>query len=144
MEINFRSTCPISSALDIVGDKWSLLILRDIMFSGKKTFGEFASSPEGIATNILSDRLGNLEKSGIITKGKLPNNKKANIYSLTEKGITFLPILVEVILWSNKNLYAHISENTKNLAITIMKDKKSFIELMTDKLKNEIPNSPIN
>lgn len=138
MEINFRSTCPISSALDIVGDKWSLLILRDIMFSGKKTFGEFASSPERIATNILSDRLTNLEKSGIITKGKLPDNKKTNIYSITDIGITFLPLLVEVILWSNKNLQEHITESTKKLAKTILKDKESFIKMMSVKLKSEI------
>jgi DNA-binding HxlR family transcriptional regulator len=138
MEINFRSTCPISSALDIVGDKWSLLILRDIMFSNKKTFSEFASSPEGIATNILSDRLSNLEKSGIISKGKLPDNKKTNIYSLTDKGITFLPLLVEVILWSNKNLQEHITESTKKLAKTILKDKEEFIKLMSVKLKSEV------
>lgn len=141
MEINFRSSCPISSALDLVGDKWSLLILRDIMFSGKRTFGEFASSPEGIATNILSDRLKNLEKSGIIAKGKLHDNKKTNIYSLTDKGITFLPLLVEVILWSNKNLQEHISENTKNLAKTIIKDKETFVRLMSVKLKNEVRSS---
>lgn len=138
MEIKFRSTCPISSALDIVGDKWSLLILRDIMFSGKKTFGEFASSPEGIATNILSDRLRNLEKSGIITKSKLPDNKKTNVYSLTEKGITFLPLLVEVILWSNKNLQEHITESTKELAGRINKSKDNFVNSMFDKLRNEI------
>lgn len=138
MEIKFRSTCPISSALDIVGDKWSLLILRDIMFSGKKTFGEFASSPEGIATNILSDRLRNLEKSGIITKSKLPDNKKTNVYSLTEKGITFLPLLVEVILWSNKNLQEHITERTKELAGRINKSKDNFVNSMFDKLRNEI------
>ncbi len=138
MENNFRSSCPISSTLDLVGDKWSLLILRDIMFSGKKTFGEFASSPEGIATNILSDRLSNLEKSGIITKGKLPNNKKKNIYSLTDKGVTFLPLLVEVILWSNKNLQEHITENTKELAKSILKDKEAFLKLITVKLKNEV------
>lgn len=138
MAVNFRSSCPISSALDIVGDKWSLLILRDMMFSAKKTFSEFASSSEGIATNILSARLSNLEKSGLIRKGKLPGNKKTNIYSLTEKGITFLPLLVEVILWSNQNLQEHITENTKKLAKTIIDDKEKFIKLMSTKLKNEL------
>ena len=139
MELKFRSACPISSALDMVGDKWSLLILRDMMFSGKKTFSEFAGSAEGIATNILSDRLSNLEKLGIIHKGKLPNNKKTNIYTLTKKGITFLPILVEVILWSSKNLQEHVTEDTKKLAIKINKDKNGFISFMTDKMNNEIP-----
>jgi len=132
--INFRSSCPISSALDIIGDKWSLLVLRDIMFFGKKTFTEFADSPEKIATNILSDRLSNLEKSGIISKGKLPHNKKTNIYSVTDKGILFLPVLVEIILWSDENLSDQITIDTKKLAQEIRSDKDSFITLMHAKL----------
>jgi DNA-binding HxlR family transcriptional regulator len=145
--MNFRSTCPISSALDIVGDKWSLLVLRDMMFSGKKTFGEFAASAEGIATNILSNRLSNLEKAGIINKGKLPDNKKTNIYTLTNKGVTFLPLLAEVILWSDENLHEHITDETKELASKIKQNKPGFLELMYDRLvKRDISqmNSPLN
>jgi DNA-binding HxlR family transcriptional regulator len=134
MEIDFRSSCPISSALDLIGDKWSLLILRDMMFSGKKTFTEFAASAEGIATNILTDRLSSLEKAGILTKGKLPNNKKTNIYTLTDRGKSFLPLMVEIILWSDKNLADHIMEDTKKIAQMIKKDKEGFIKTMQSKL----------
>ncbi|MBB6112925.1 transcriptional regulator, HxlR family [Mucilaginibacter lappiensis] len=138
MTLSFRSNCAISSALDLIGDKWSLLILRDMMFFGKKTFSEFAASEEKIATNILSDRLSNLERASIIKKGKLPNNKKTNIYSLTPKGITFLPSLIEVILWSDRNLAEHITPENKLLADTIKKDKYSFTETMYAKLEKEI------
>ena len=138
MILNFRSNCAISSALDLIGDKWSLLILRDMMFFGKKTFSEFAASEEKIATNILSDRLLNLEEAGIIKKGKLPDNKKNNIYSLTPKGITFLPSLIEVILWSDRNLAEHITTENKLLADIIKKDKHSFTEMMYAKLEKEI------
>ncbi|WP_028981621.1 winged helix-turn-helix transcriptional regulator [Sporocytophaga myxococcoides] len=134
MDYKFRSNCPISSVLDIIGDKWSLLILRDLMFAGKKTFGEFSSSTEKIATNILTDRLQTLEQTGLITKGKLPDNKKTNIYKLTEKGIDFLPILVEVMLWSNKHLNDHVSEENQKVAAMIQKDKEAFIKGMRSRL----------
>ncbi len=144
MEIKFRSSCPISSALDIVGDKWSLLILRDMMFSNKKTFGEFAASAEKIATNILSDRLSTLEKTGIIQKGKLPHNKKTNIYSLTPKGIDYLPVLIDIILWSDANLSEHITEETKRLAKRIRKDKIEFTNGLYARLKKENVKEPVN
>lgn len=125
--IEFRSSCPISSALDIVGDKWSLLIIRDLAFMGKKTFGDFFNSEEKIASNILSNRLKLLEESGIITKGKIPGNKKMNVYSLTEKGVDFLPVIVEYILWSDKYL-SHIAIEAKGFAAMLKKDKKAIIE----------------
>jgi DNA-binding HxlR family transcriptional regulator len=104
MRNGFRSTCPIASALDIIGDKWSLLILRDMLTSGKKTFKEFSESQEGIAPGILSSRLRWLEVNGLMTKQKLPQNQKENIYLLTEKGIELAPIILELIVWSDKNL----------------------------------------
>jgi len=104
MKNNFRSGCPLASTLDIVGDKWSLLIVRDMLIQGKKTFKDFSTSPEGIAPGILSSRLKWLEENELITKQKLPDNKKENIYLLTEKGIELAPIITEIILWSDKNL----------------------------------------
>ena len=104
MEKKFRSGCPLASTLDIVGDKWSLLIVRDMLFQSKKTFKDFSTSPEGIAPGILSSRLKWLEENELITKQKLPDNKKENIYLLTEKGIELTPIITEIILWSDKNL----------------------------------------
>jgi DNA-binding HxlR family transcriptional regulator len=104
MAKNFRSICPVASALDVVGDKWSLLIVRDMLLEGKKTFKEIYASREGIAPNILSSRFKMLESFGIITKQKLPTNKKENIYLLTEKGIDLTPMVLEIILWSDRHL----------------------------------------
>lgn len=101
---NFRSGCPIATTLDIIGDKWSLLIVRDMLLQGKTTFKEFSTSPEGIAPGILSSRLKWLEENELISKQKLPDNQKENIYLLTEKGIELAPVITEVILWSDKNL----------------------------------------
>ncbi len=138
MEINFRSSCPISSALDIIGDKWSLLIIRDMMFFGKKTFSEFAGSYEKIATNILAARLAGLEQTGLISKSKLPENKKTNIYALTQTGIDYLPVLIEVILWSEVHLATHISKEMKQLAVKIRKDKAGFTKAYHQKLLAEL------
>ena len=110
MKNNFRSGCPLASTLDIVGDKWSLLIVRDMLFQGKKTFKDFSTSPEGIAPGILSSRLKWLEENELITKQKLPDNKKEIIYLLTEKGIELAPIITEIILWSDKNLRGQNAE----------------------------------
>ena len=104
MKNNFRSNCPIACALDIVGDKWSLLLVRDMLTVHKKTFKEFSESSEGIAPGILSSRLKWLEENDLISKQKLPDNQKENIYLLTEKGIELAPVITEIILWSDKNL----------------------------------------
>ena len=104
MKKEFRSGCPISSALDIVGDKWSLLIIRDMLVKHKKTFKEISNSDEKIAPSILSARLKLLESYKLIFKTKVPDNKKENIYLLTEKGIRLTPIIVEFSLWGNSNI----------------------------------------
>ena len=136
-KIDFRSRCPISSALDIVGDRWSLLIIRDLIFYQKKTFSGFAQSSEGIASNILSDRLNRLEEMGILSKGKLPRNKKTNIYSLTERGIDFLPIIVEYILWSAKHLPHHIASEAREFARAVQQDKEGVVDGIRKKLMIE-------
>ncbi|WP_229724623.1 winged helix-turn-helix transcriptional regulator [Winogradskyella forsetii] len=99
----FRSSCPMASALDIIGDKWSLLIIRDMLLGHKKTFKEISDSEEAIAPSILSARLKLLESFELITKRKLPENLKENIYLLTEKGIALAPMLIEIILFADKN-----------------------------------------
>ena len=104
MKKEFRSGCPISSALDVVGDKWSLLIIRDMLVKHKKTFKELSDSDEKIAPSILSARLKLLESYKLIFKTKVPNNKKENIYLLTEKGIRLTPIIIEFSLWGNSNM----------------------------------------
>ena len=104
MKKEFRSGCPISSALDVVGDKWSLLIIRDMLVKHKKTFKEISDSDEKIAPSILSARLKLLESYKLISKTKLPENKKENIYLLTQKGIRLTPIIIEFSLWGNDNM----------------------------------------
>ena len=104
MNNKFRCNCPITSALDIVGDRWTLVIIKQMLIEGKKTFKDFSESEEAIATNILSSRLKMLEEFNIITKGKLPNNNKTNIYILTQKGIALTPIIVELCIWGDANM----------------------------------------
>ena len=104
MKKEFRSGCPISSTLDVVGDKWSLLIIRDMLVKHKKTFKEISDSYEKIAPSILSSRLKLLESYKLIFKTKVPDNKKENIYLLTEKGIRLTPIIIEFSLWGNFNM----------------------------------------
>ncbi|MCB0463997.1 MAG: helix-turn-helix transcriptional regulator [Flavobacteriaceae bacterium] len=103
MKNKFRSSCPMASALDIIGDKWSLLIIRDMLLGHKKTFKEISDSEEAIAPSILSARLKLLECFELVTKRKLPDNLKENIYLLTEKGISLAPLLTEIILFADKN-----------------------------------------
>ena len=104
MKKEFRSGCPIASSLDIIGDKWSLLIIRDMLIKHKKTFKEISDSDEKIAPSILSARLKLLESYKLIFKTKMPDNKKENIYLLTEKGIRLAPIIIEFSLWGNSNM----------------------------------------
>ena len=102
--LKFRSKCPISCVLDIFGDKWSLLIIRDMIFFQKKTFKDFFSSKEKIASNILSSRLKNLEKMGAISKNNILNNKKTKVYKLTNSGLKLIPLFLEMTIWSNNNI----------------------------------------
>ena len=97
-----KSDCPIHFASEIFGDRWTLLIIRDLMFKGKKYYGEFLNSEEKIATNILADRLALLEQEGIVSKKQDENHKLKLVYSLTQKGLDLLPMLTEIILWSAK------------------------------------------
>ena len=94
-----RSRCPASCALDVLGDKWSLLIVRDMVLAKSRYFKEFLASPEGITTNILADRLTRLGRSGIIAKQPDPGNRSRRIYTLTEKGVALIPVVVELLCW---------------------------------------------
>lgn len=98
-----RSDCPINFALQTFGDSWSLLVIRDIVYFGKKTYGEFLASEEGIATSILANRLAWLEQNGILVKTPDAADRRKGIYSLTEKGLDLIPILLEIANWSAKH-----------------------------------------
>ena len=98
-----RSDCPINYVIENLGDKWSLIIIRDLVFEGKKFYKEFLTSKERIATNILSDRLKRLESLGIVESAVYEKQRTQKVYSLTEKGKDLIPILVEIIIWSAKH-----------------------------------------
>ncbi len=99
-EKTIRSSCPVSLGLDIFGDKWTLLIVRDLMFSGKRHFRELLASEEGISSNILADRLKMLLAESIISKAEDPTHAQKVLYRLTEKGVALLPILLQISEWS--------------------------------------------
>ena len=94
-----RSSCPISYSLDLLGDRWTMLVLRDVIMHGKERYGEMLSSGEKIASNILSDRLKKLEQDGIFTRETDPNDGRQVIYKSTEKGKSLLPLLLEMAAW---------------------------------------------
>lgn len=100
----FRCSCAITSAIDILGDKWALVIVKQMLFEGAETFKDFIASKEGIATNILSSKLKFLEQLAIISKSQKPDNKKTNYYHLTKKGKALAPTVIELALWSHENL----------------------------------------
>lgn len=129
MNNKFRCNCPITSALDILGDKWTLVIIKQMLTESKQTFKDFTESDESIATNILSSRLKMLEEYKIIIKEKLPNNKKTNIYRLTEKGISLAPIIFELAIWSDANIREFHPEITSNQQLdTLINNKARFIK----------------
>jgi DNA-binding HxlR family transcriptional regulator len=98
-----RSDCPINFAVEVLGDRWSLVILRDIVFWGKRTYGELLGSDERIATNVLASRLRHLEKEGLIKRSSDAADRRKDRYDLTESGIALIPILVEMTCWSARN-----------------------------------------
>jgi DNA-binding HxlR family transcriptional regulator len=130
-----RSECPISCSLDVFGDKWSLLIIRDLMFWNKNTYGDFLKSAEGIATNILASRLQLLEENKIIEKLEHPDSKAKNLYRLTQKGIDLLPIIIEIYLWADK--YFAIPADLEATFKEAQKDKDGFIKTMTKELRKQ-------
>ncbi|MDA9809224.1 helix-turn-helix transcriptional regulator [Flavobacteriales bacterium] len=101
IHMEFRSNCPLSCSLDLVGDKWSLVIVRDLLFFNKKTFKDLSNSKENIATNILAARLKNLEMKGILTRNDVITNKKTKHYILTEKGKALKPVLKALSKWGD-------------------------------------------
>jgi DNA-binding HxlR family transcriptional regulator len=126
--------------VEILGDRWSLLIIRDMMLRGFRTYKEFLESYEGIATNILADRLRKLIAHGIITTERNPSDGRKLIYSLTPKGIDLAPVLTEMVLWAA----AH--EDTRNQALVrqIQKDKKQFVAAVRQRWADSMRTAPRN
>ena len=134
---NKRSDCPVSCSLDIWGDKWSLLIIRDLMFTKECTYGDFLKSPEGIATNILASRLQTLEENKMIQKLDHPDSKAKVLYKLTSKGIDLLPIMIEINIWAEK-YFPNLPDDRKAMLKEVRKDKVGFIKKATKQLKTYI------
>lgn len=118
------SGCPVAFGLDTFGDRWTLLIIREIMLAGKRTYSQFLQSEEGIATNILVDRLKQLESNGIVEKNRDPENRRSFIYSLTQKGRDLAPILIEIVIWSGK--YDERAVAKRDVLEKIQRDRAGF------------------
>src|SRR5260221_12691240 len=118
-----RSGCPLNASVETLGDRWSLLIIRDMMLRGFRTYKEFLGSYERIATNILADRLRKLQAYGIITTERDPSDGRRLFYLLTEKGIDLAPVLTEMVLWAARH------EETENQALVrkMKKDKEQLL-----------------
>jgi DNA-binding HxlR family transcriptional regulator len=131
-----RSGCPLNASVEMLGDRWSLLIIRDMMLLGSRTFKEFLGSYERIATNILADRLRKLEAYGIIGTERDPSDGRKLIYRLTPKGMDLAPVLTEMVLWAGRH------EKTENQALVRLmeKDKQKFLAGIRQRWKqNQTP-----
>lgn len=125
-------------SLDIWGDKWTLLIIRDLIFEGKQTYGQFLNSEESISTNILAARLNLLKEHGIVRTATNPSNRSSVLYQLTDKGIDLLPVLVEVHLWAEN--YLPVSDEIREALKVVKADKAAFIQNLADKLRRDSQN----
>lgn len=130
-----RSHCPINYTLEHFGDKWSLLILRDLMFKEKRHYNEFLESEEKVSTSVLGNRLKMLEENQIITKGEDSKKKSRIKYSLTKKGIDMLPVLVDMIVWGG--VYDHKTEAEKAFLAQAKKNRDYLISQTQKKLKED-------
>jgi DNA-binding HxlR family transcriptional regulator len=130
-----RSSCPVSCALDILGDKWTLLVVRDLIFFRKRYFGDFQNSPEKIATNILSDRLKKLEEGHILLRRRDPANARKVIYMPTEKCLDLVPPIMELLRWGAK--YVPESDVHENLVQQYEQDPMEFMAEIRQSLRKE-------
>ena len=139
MQQDFRCDCPFTSALDILGDKWMLVIVKQMLVEDKETFKDFTESDEAIATNILSVRLKLLEELGIIIKAKRPNNKKTNLYLLTDKGLALTPVLVELATWSDRYLRDIHPSIVNGEAMELLRnDKVAFARALEERYREKL------
>src|SRR3989449_5394871 len=121
-----RSACPLNATLEVLGDRWSLLIVRDLIFKGRTTYKDFLAGGEGIATNVLADRLRRLEAEGVIGKGRDAADARRLVYRLTAKGLALAPVLVEMIVWGAGRSEEHTSElqSRLHLVCRLLLEKK--------------------
>ena len=135
-----RSHCPINYTLEHFGDKWSFLIIRDLMFKGKRHYNEFLEAGEKVSTSVLGDRLKKLEEMGIISRGEDSVKKSRIRYSLTQEGIDLLPILIEMIIWGS--VHDELTESPKEFMDQASKNKESMIRQIRENLIREHLSKP--
>ena len=131
-----RSGCPISIALELLGDSWSLLIVRDLMFKGRRTFNEFLAGGEGIASNILADRLRRLEASRIVVRSADPSDRRRSLYKLTRKGIDLAPVLIELVVWSASH---EVTDAPPEVVRQMREGRRSFLARLRRQVDWERP-----
>jgi DNA-binding HxlR family transcriptional regulator len=136
----WRSRCPLNASVEMLGDRWSLLIIRDMMLRGFRTYKEFLGSGEGIATNILAERLRRLEAHGIIRSEEEPSDGRKSIYLLTEKGIDLAPVLTEMVLWAA----AHEHTGNAPLVRLMRKDREQFLADVRKRWESNRPGTAVN
>jgi len=131
-----RSHCAVNYGVEIFGDRWSLLIIRDIVFAGKKTYGEFLKSEEGISTNVLASRLAFLEEQAILSRETSPDDRRKEFYTLTEKGLDLIPIVFNIALWSVKyDLKSHMRRH-KQFVVRLNRSAAQLSEEVKTRVRN--------
>jgi DNA-binding HxlR family transcriptional regulator len=133
MRADPRSTCPISTAVEIVGDRWTLLVIRDLMFAGKRHFRQFLQSEESISSNVLADRLALLVENGLVRREEDPSHAQKAIYSLTEKGLDLLPVVIAMSAWAQK----HHPETRRPEAVDLVERNPRSIERLKAELREQ-------
>ena len=141
-ELTVRSHCPISLALDVIGDRWSLLIVRDLMFASKRYYRELLRSDEGISSNILAERLARLVAVGILSKTDDPTHKQKAIYSLTPMGIDLLPIVAQLGIWGRK--YLPVTPETGAQAEQLEKGGAALLRKLQAELRRQHSVEPVD
>jgi DNA-binding HxlR family transcriptional regulator len=136
-QVMFRSLCPVATGLDVLGDKWTLLVIRDMMFLHKSTFNEFKAAPESMPSKMLSNRLKKLESLGFISRKQGEKNKKTVYYILEDKGMETFPIMVEIALFTTDFYYDHLGDTYTEIVKTRMKhDRENYIADMIQSYRN--------
>ena len=136
-QVMFRSLCPVATGLDVLGDKWTLLVIRDMMFLHKSTFNEFKAAPELMPSKMLSNRLKKLETLGFISRKPGEKNKKTVYYLLEDKGMETFPIMVEIALFTTDFYYDHLGDTYTEIVKTRMKhDRENYIADMMQSYRN--------
>lgn len=127
-----RSNCPLNAFLEALGDRWSLLIIRDLLFKGRRRYNEFLEGGEKVATNILGDRLHRLESAGIVSGRRDEADARRRIYELTDKGLDLAPVIVEMVLWGARY---HKTAAPPDVIRKMTRERESFLREVRDSYK---------